>query len=154
MSEHVDVLVIGSGAGGRHRDADGSSFSPKQNYCVGGNTKFYGAILYRFRERDFGPVQHVDGVSPAWPISYADLAPSYDRAERLYLVHGSRGEDPDDPPAAGPYPWLAISDEPAHRPAARRPDRRRPAPVLAAAPVSRVSSARAAAGRGTRSRPR
>src|SRR3954467_12625584 len=92
--------------------ADGRQFSPKQHYYVGGNTKFYGAILYRFRERDFGALQHVDGVSPAWPISYADLAPYYDRAEQLYQVHGTRGEDPDDPPASGPYPWPAISDEP------------------------------------------
>src|SRR4051794_39802086 len=80
--------------------ADGRRFTPKQHYYVGGNTKFYGAILYRFRERDFGPVQHVDGISPAWPISYADLQPWYDRAEQLYQVHGTRGEDPDDPPAA------------------------------------------------------
>jgi choline dehydrogenase-like flavoprotein len=92
--------------------ADGRRFTPKQHYYVGGNTKFYGAILYRFREGDFGPVQHVDGVSPAWPISYADLAPYYDRAERLYQVHGTRGEDPDEPPTSGPYPWPAISDEP------------------------------------------
>jgi len=158
MTEHADVIVIGSGAGGgavtwalaptgkrilllergdrlpreienwspqalwadkRYHNsgkwtdgADGRQFSPKQHYYVGGNTKFYGAILYRFRERDFGAVQHVDGVSPAWPISYADLAPYYDRAEQLYQVHGTRGEDPDDPPASGPYPWPAISDEP------------------------------------------
>ncbi|MGY1792361.1 GMC oxidoreductase [Geodermatophilus sp. SYSU D00525] len=92
--------------------ADGRRFTPKQHYYVGGNTKFYGAVLYRFRERDFGPVRHVDGVSPAWPITYADLAPWYDRAEQLYQVHGTRGEDPDDPPASGPYPWPAISDEP------------------------------------------
>src|ERR687883_352146 len=92
--------------------ADGRRFTPKQHYYVGGNTKFYGAILYRFRERDFGPIQHVDGVSPAWPISYADLAPYYDRAEQLYQVHGNRGEDPDEPPASGPYPWPAIRDEP------------------------------------------
>ena len=70
------------------RRGDGQRFTPKQHYYVGGNTKFYGAILFRFRERDFGAVQHVDGVSPAWPISYADLAPYYDRAERLYQVHG------------------------------------------------------------------
>ena len=158
MTEHADVIVIGSGAGGgavtwslaptgttilllergdwlpreienwspaavwadgRYHNsgtwtagADGRRFSPKQHYYVGGNTKFYGAVLFRFRERDFGAVQHVDGVSPAWPITYADLAPYYDRAEQLYQVRGTRGEDPDDPPATGPYPWPAISDEP------------------------------------------
>jgi choline dehydrogenase-like flavoprotein len=47
---------------------------------VGGNTKVYGAILFRFRERDFGQIQHVDGVSPAWPLSYADFEPYYTRA--------------------------------------------------------------------------
>ena len=43
----------------------GQRFIPKQHYYVGGNTKVYGAILFRMRERDFGPVQHVDRVSPA-----------------------------------------------------------------------------------------
>jgi choline dehydrogenase-like flavoprotein len=79
---------------------------------VGGNTKVYGAILFRFRERDFEAVQHVDGVSPAWPIGYADLEPWYTRAERLYQVHGTRGVDPTEPPSAAPYPYPAISHEP------------------------------------------
>jgi choline dehydrogenase-like flavoprotein len=98
---------------GRWTDAStGERFSPKQNYYVGGNTKFYGAILFRFREKDFGEVRHVDGVSPAWPIDYADLEDYYTRAERLYQVHGSRGVDPDDPPSAHDYPFPPISHEP------------------------------------------
>jgi hypothetical protein len=32
-------------------------------YHVGGNTKLYGAALFRFRERDFEKVQHAGGVS-------------------------------------------------------------------------------------------
>src|SRR5262249_17795358 len=74
--------------------------------------KFYGAILFRLRERDFGEVSHHGGVSPAWPISYDDLAPYYDEAEKLYLVHGERGEDPTEPQASGPYPYPAISHDP------------------------------------------
>jgi choline dehydrogenase-like flavoprotein len=93
-------------------DKDGESFTPHQQYFVGGNTKFYGAILFRLRERDFGEVRHWGGVSPAWPIDYATLAPYYDEAERLYLVHGERGEDPFEPPASGPYPYPAVSHEP------------------------------------------
>src|SRR5690349_7232197 len=50
---------------GSWTDQDGRSFKPKQHYYVGGNTKMYGAILFRFRERDFDEVEHVDGVSPA-----------------------------------------------------------------------------------------
>jgi len=42
---------------------------------VGGNTKVYGAILFRLRERDFGAVQHYGGVSPAWPLTYDDFEP-------------------------------------------------------------------------------
>src|SRR3954462_5933988 len=96
-------------------DKDGNRFTPHQQYFVGGNTKFYGAILFRLREQDFGEVRHHGGVSPAWPISYDDLAPYYDEAEALYHVHGQRGEDPTEPPASGPYPW------PAAAPAPRRP---------------------------------
>jgi choline dehydrogenase-like flavoprotein len=90
---------------------DGTSFHPGQHYYVGGQTKFYGAILFRMRERDFGEVRHHDGISPAWPISYDELEPYYTEAERLYFVHGERGEDPTEP-AAGPYPWPAVSHEP------------------------------------------
>jgi choline dehydrogenase-like flavoprotein len=93
-------------------DKDGQPFRPHAQYYVGGNTKVYGAILFRLRERDFGRVQHYGGVSPAWPISYADLEPYYAEAERLYLVHGERGEDPTEPPASGPYPYPAVSHEP------------------------------------------
>jgi len=93
-------------------EGTGKEFTPKQHYYVGGNTKVYGAVLFRFRERDFGEIRHVDGVSPAWPISYDDLEPWYARAERLYYVHGERGTDPFEPPASGPYPYPAISHEP------------------------------------------
>jgi choline dehydrogenase-like flavoprotein len=93
-------------------DKDGQPFHPGQHYYVGGQTKFYGAILFRLRERDFGEVRHHGGVSPAWPLAYDDLAPYYDEAERLYLVHGERGEDPTEPPASGPYPYPAVSHEP------------------------------------------
>ena len=157
MSDHYDLIVIGSGAGGgtlthalaptgarilllergdwlrrevenwspqalwkdlRYRnsgkwtDQNGKEFTPKQHYYVGGNTKFYGAVLFRFRERDFGAITHVDGISPAWPLSYTDFDPYYTRAEHLYAVHGERGSDPTEPPAATPYPFPAVSDEP------------------------------------------
>jgi choline dehydrogenase-like flavoprotein len=98
---------------GKWTNADnGKEFSPKQNYYVGGNTKFYGAILFRFRERDFGELHHVDGSSPAWPISYQDLEPYYTAAEQLYHVHGQRGIDPTDPPSAAPYRYPPLSHEP------------------------------------------
>ena len=75
-------------------DAHGHEFPPEVNYYVGGNTKFYGAALFRLRPEDFGEIQHHGGLSPAWPIGYADLEPFYTQAEHLYRVHGRHGEDP------------------------------------------------------------
>jgi choline dehydrogenase-like flavoprotein len=94
------------------RDAEGRPLHPHTNYCVGGNTKFYGAALFRFRREDFGELKHWGGVSPAWPITYDDLEPYYTCAERLYQVHGERGVDPTEPPASAPYPHPAVSHEP------------------------------------------
>jgi choline dehydrogenase-like flavoprotein len=93
-------------------DRDGKPFRPGTNYWVGGNTKLYGAVLLRFRERDFEEVRHRDGISPAWPISYRDLAPYYAEAEKLYGVHGERGADPTEPPADEPFPFPAVAHEP------------------------------------------
>lgn len=89
-------------------DASGHEFLPYMHYCVGGNTKFWGSVLYRLRREDFCATEHVDGVSPAWPITYEALAPYYDEAERLYHVHGECGHDPTEPPRNGPYPFPPV----------------------------------------------
>jgi choline dehydrogenase-like flavoprotein len=94
------------------RDKDGKSLHPHTNYYVGGNTKFYGAALFRLRKEDFGELRHHGGISPAWPISYDELEPYYTEAEWLYHVHGRRGEDPTEPNASAPYPHPAVSHEP------------------------------------------
>ena len=152
MTEHFDVIIIGTGAGGgtmahalsdaparilivergdfvpqeaenwdpeavwkhlRYQtretwvDDRGRSFRPYTHYCVGGNTKFWGSVLYRLRREDFQAVEHADGISPAWPIDYDTLAPYYDRAERLYHVRGRHGIDPTEPPRE-PYPYDSI----------------------------------------------
>ena len=92
--------------------SDGQPFRPGLHRCVGGNSKVYGAALLRLRERDFGELVHGDGVSPAWPLPYDAFAPWYDEAERLFHVHGQRGEDPNEPPSAFPFPHAAGSHEP------------------------------------------
>ena len=93
-------------------DADGKAFQPQVHYFVGGATKLYGAALYRLRPKDFEELKHVDGVSPAWPLSYDDFEPWYTEAEWLYQVHGNAGEDPTEGPRSKPYPWPAVSHEP------------------------------------------
>jgi choline dehydrogenase-like flavoprotein len=93
-------------------DAKGTPFQPQIHYFVGGATKLYGAALYRLRKEDFGELKHHDGISPAWPIPYDEMEPYYTKAEQLYEVHGTHGEDPTDPPASAPYPFSAVSHEP------------------------------------------
>jgi len=94
------------------RNADGTELHPHTNYYVGGNTKFYGAALFRLRKEDFGEIKHHGGISPAWPISYDELEPYYAEAERIYHVHGHSGEDPTEPYRSGDFPYPAISHEP------------------------------------------
>jgi len=157
LSDHFDLIIVGSGAGGatlaqrlaptgkkililergehlpreaenwdpqtvfidhKYRtkeqwyDRRGKPFTPNTHYWVGGNTTFYGAALMRLRESDFDEVQHAGGVSPAWPIKLADLAPYYDEAERLWRVHGARGVDPTETGGEPPYAYPAVTDDP------------------------------------------
>jgi len=94
------------------RDTAGQPLHPHTNYWVGGNTKFYGAALFRLRREDFGELRHHGGLSPAWPISYDTLEPYYGEAELLYQVHGERGVDPTEPSASTDYAYPAVSHEP------------------------------------------
>lgn len=107
---------------GRYRNAElwidgktGREFAPGVYYYVGGNTKFFGAALPRFRESDFDEVQHAEGTSPAWPITYAELEPHYATAEKLFDVAGDGSQDPTEPPRSGPYPRSRIEHEPTIR---------------------------------------
>ncbi len=93
-------------------DAEGKPFQPQVHYFVGGATKLYGAALYRLRAEDFGELRHHDGISPAWPIGYDEMELYYTAAERMFQVHGARGEDPTEPPASAPYAFPAVSHEP------------------------------------------
>jgi choline dehydrogenase-like flavoprotein len=106
------------------QDKDGKDLHPQQAYFVGGQTKVYGAAMFRMRAEDFGVIQHHGGISPAWPISYADLEPFYTRAEELFDVHGDLGTapsvpggygssfDPTEPFHSKPYPYPAFANEP------------------------------------------
>ncbi|MCQ8241550.1 GMC family oxidoreductase [Rhizosaccharibacter radicis] len=90
----------------------GDTFHPGLHYFVGGNSKFYGSVLLRLRERDFDTIRHPDGISPEWPVKYDVFEPYYQAAEELYHVHGLRGEDPTEPPSPKPYAYPPVSNEP------------------------------------------
>ncbi len=157
MSNHYDIIIIGTGSGGstmayklassgkrililerggfipkekenwdahevvtvgRYRpndvwlDENDKPFKPFIHYNVGGNSKMYGAALFRFRESDFEQVQHYGGTSPEWPLKYDAYEPYYTTAERLYSAHGKRGVDPTEPWASSEYPLPPLPYEP------------------------------------------
>jgi choline dehydrogenase-like flavoprotein len=89
----------------------GDKFQPGLHYFVGGNSKVYGAALFRLRERDFETIVHKDGISPEWPVKYGVFEPYYAEAERLFHVHGKRGEDPNEPWSSGDFPHPPVSHE-------------------------------------------
>jgi choline dehydrogenase-like flavoprotein len=94
------------------RDISGAPLHPGNYAYVGGNTKFYGAVLLRYRAEDFRPLRHIEGTTPGWPIGYHDLEPFYSRAETLYRVRGDAAQDPTEPAHSAPYPFPPVPDEP------------------------------------------
>ena len=74
---------------------------------VGGSTNVYGAIWPRYRPSDFRKGDE-HGLQPNWPISYEDIAPFYEEADRMIGTSGLAG-DPAMPPRercpTGPLPF-------------------------------------------------
>jgi choline dehydrogenase-like flavoprotein len=92
-------------------DGAGQPFNPGNYYYVGGNSKFYGAVLIRYRREDFSPLTHMGGTTPGWPISYDDLEPCYSAAEQMYQVRGQIGQDPTEPSHSTAYSHPPVPDE-------------------------------------------
>jgi choline dehydrogenase-like flavoprotein len=63
--------------------------------CVGGGTKSFGAMAWRFMEKDFRMRSTYGAPENStledWPISYPDLEPYYERAEWEIGVSGKAG---------------------------------------------------------------
>jgi choline dehydrogenase-like flavoprotein len=56
---------------------------------VGGKTLHWGRLSWRFSDLDFKAASH-DGFDVDWPISYAEIAPYYDRVEEFIGVSGNQ----------------------------------------------------------------
>ncbi len=63
---------------------------------VGGRTMFWGRFINRFNQVDFKGRSH-DGMGKDWPISYAEVAPFYDKVETFIGVCGTKENHPDLP---------------------------------------------------------
>lgn len=69
--------------------AGGRKFHWYRTRLVGGRTNVWGRKSLRFSKHDF-KARSLDGAGEDWPIDYADVAPYYDRVERLIGVTGTR----------------------------------------------------------------
>jgi choline dehydrogenase-like flavoprotein len=71
-----------------YTQAPGTRFDWFRSRVLGGRTNHWGRISLRFGPRDFKSRSH-DGLGDDWPISYEDIAPYYDKIDRLIGIHGS-----------------------------------------------------------------
>jgi choline dehydrogenase-like flavoprotein len=69
--------------------APGTRFLWWRARMLGGRTNHWGRISLRFGPDDFRR-KSLDGLGDDWPIGYDDLAPYYDRIDRLIGIYGSR----------------------------------------------------------------
>jgi choline dehydrogenase-like flavoprotein len=94
------------------------TFIPFIGAGTGGSSALYGMAMERFFPEDFEPRRHHPAAADSslpdrWPITYAEVAPYYAAAERLYGVRG--GRDPlRTEPGLAPLP-----EAPAFTPAAQ-----------------------------------
>ena len=73
---------------------------------VGGRTMFWGRFANRFNEDDFRGYSR-DGQGKDWPISYKEIAPYYDEAEKFMGVCGAKENHPDLPDSENFLPPVA-----------------------------------------------
>jgi len=76
--------------------ADGARFDWWRARMLGGRTNHWGRISLRFGPDDFRR-KTLDGLGDDWPITYDDIAPYYDRLDRLIGLFGSNEGLPNDP---------------------------------------------------------
>lgn len=68
--------------------AEGSEFIWWRSRMLGGRTNHWARNSFRMGEYDFKPFTR-DGLGVDWPIEYKDLAPWYDKTEKLVGVYGT-----------------------------------------------------------------
>ena len=81
--------------------------------CVGGGTLSYGAMAWRFLEKDFRMRSTYGAVEGStledWPISYEDLAPYYEKAEWEIGVSGDDSNNIFRAPRRRPLPMPPLA---------------------------------------------
>ncbi len=76
--------------------AEGTDFMWWRARMVGGRTNHWGRISLRFGPDDFKAASR-DGLGDDWPIGYDDIAPYYDRLDKLVGIFGNNDDLPNHP---------------------------------------------------------
>jgi len=95
-SEFWSHLASAALPGEPYTVADGKEFHWYRTRLVGGRTNVWGRKSLRFSTHDF-KARSLDGAGDDWPIDYEDVAPYYDRVERLIGITGTRESLPNLP---------------------------------------------------------
>lgn len=75
---------------------NGTEFDWFRSRMVGGRTNHWGRISLRFGPRDFKR-KDIDGLGSNWPIGYEDVAPYYDKVDKLIGIFGTKENFPNEP---------------------------------------------------------
>ncbi len=68
---------------------NGTQFDWFRSRMLGGRTNHWGRISLRFGPNDFKH-KSIDGLGEDWPIGYDDVAPYYDKVDKLIGVFGTK----------------------------------------------------------------
>ncbi len=82
-SDYSTNLVVDE----KHHPYTGTKYAWVRARCLGGKTNIWGRLALRMGELDFKAASH-DSHGDDWPIGYADVAPYYDRVDRLLGISG------------------------------------------------------------------
>ena len=122
-SQRTPILVQGPGPGGTRtrkchfcNNGNYGVVNPINAACVGSGTVTYGAMAWRFLEKDFRLKSHYGEIPDSslvdWPITYKDLEPYYYQAECEVGVAGSNEGNPFAAPREKPFPMPPFELDP------------------------------------------
>jgi choline dehydrogenase-like flavoprotein len=77
---------------------------------LGGRLHTFGRVLLRWSDADFKAASR-DGEGTDWPISYADIAPYYEKVEKLLDVRGNADDVPSVPSGSYAGPTKLVASE-------------------------------------------
>lgn len=90
-------------------DVADAAIHPVMFNAVGGSTVHYAGEWTRLLPSDFR-VKTLDGIADDWPISYADLAPYYDKVESWMGISAHPGDPAYPPMTPAPNPALPLGE--------------------------------------------